>query len=67
MDKILCNYHTEQLINKPTHITGNSGKILDIITTDSSDLIEDVKIEATSLSLHCDISKLLMVRKPRHE
>ena len=56
-----------QLINKPTYITGDSEKILDIIATDSGDLVEDVKIVAPSLSLHHDVSILPTLRKPRHE
>ena len=59
--------HVEQLIKTPTHFTENSATLIDVIATNSADIIEDAKVEPPSLSRHCDVSVLLNMRKPNHE
>jgi hypothetical protein len=57
----------EQVIEAPTHYTGNNATLLDVIATTSADLIEKSEVLTPSLSNHCDITAHLNLTKPKME
>ena len=67
LESLLNKLHMEQIIKETTHRTATSATIIDIIATNSIDIIEDVKVEPPSLSNHCDVAVLMNIRKAKHE
>ena len=62
--KMLDNLHMEQLIKDPTHTTDNNATLLDIIATNSYDLVESTQVRNPSLSNHTNIHVILNIDKP---
>ena len=60
LQKILDRLHMNQEINMPTHYTGTSATLLDIIATTSADLVEDSAVHPPSLSNHRALQMKLM-------
>jgi hypothetical protein len=62
LHQILDDLHMTQLIDDTTHRTAYSETLIDIIATNSLDLVEDIKIKEPSLSNHCDVAALIKIR-----
>ena len=56
-----------QEIKYPTHYIDTSAKLIDIIVTTSSNLVEDPEVRPPTLSNHCNVSILLNLIKSKHE
>jgi exonuclease III len=65
LQQILDNYHLEQLVKDPTHYTENSKTLIDIMATNSADLVKKTAVLTPSLSNHCDIVSELNTKKPK--
>jgi Icc-related predicted phosphoesterase len=67
LNEILENFHFEQFIKDPTHITEYSATLLDIFATTSADLVKEAKVRPPSLSNHSDVVARIDVNKPKAE
>jgi exonuclease III len=67
LNQILEDMHMTQLINDSTHRTAYSETLIDIIATNSLDLVDDIKIKEPSLSNHCDVAALIKIRTHKQQ
>jgi hypothetical protein len=65
LNQLLDNYHFDQLIKQPTHMTNTSRTCLDIIASTCPDLITASGTLKPSLSNHCPVYVCLKTVKPK--